>query len=446
MPIQHVDKEKSKGKTKLTVVETGREQAWTDDATFTYVGERHARVEGAEKVTGRARYSYDIQLTGQLYARVLRSPHPHARITRIDTSRAEALPGVRAILTHQNAPNIAWYEESKLFDRTVRFVGDEVAAVAADRQSLGNELRPGLPLCALFWMRETGALSAGTVALGLVDYVLWQLCGREPTTEPTIAAAQGTFNITAGDWHHSLLDHLGLGGVRWPRIGAFDQPVGEMRLGGHTLACFPGIGDQQSALAGAALQSGELSLNISTGSQASLLRNEIVPGNYGIRPYFGGQWLHTITNVPAGRALALLVDLLTELPRAQGLPLGEPWGYIAQAVAATPTTDLTADLSFFGGASGGALGNIHEGNLNAGHLFRAAFEYMARQYKACAQRLAPAADWERVVFSGGLAQAMPPLRAAIMQQLGGTYRLCDTNEDALAGLLALARLADTHTK
>lgn len=139
MPIQHVDKEKSKGKTKLTVVETGREQAWTDDATFTYVGERHARVEGAEKVTGRARYSYDIQLTGQLYARVLRSPHPHARITRIDTSRAEALPGVRAILTHQNAPNIAWYEESKLFDRTVRFVGDEVAAVAADSEEIAED-------------------------------------------------------------------------------------------------------------------------------------------------------------------------------------------------------------------------------------------------------------------------------------------------------------------
>lgn len=311
----------------------------------------------------------------------------------------------------------------------------------ADRQSLGNELRPGLPLCALFWMREMGVLPVGTIALGLADYVQWQLCGCEPATEPTIAAAQGTFNITAGDWHHSLLERLGLGGVRWPRIGAFDQLVGEMRLGRHSLACFPGIGDQQSALAGAVLQSGELSLNISTGSQASLLRNEIVPGNYGIRPYFGGQWLHTITNVPAGRALALLVDLLTELPRAQGLPLGDLWDYIAQTVAATPTTNLTADLSFFGGAHGGALGNIHEGNLSVGHLFRAAFEYMAGQYAACAQRLAPTTDWERVVFSGGLVQAMPPLRAAIMQRLGGNYRLCDTNEDALAGLLALARSA-----
>lgn len=139
MPIRHVEKEKSEGKTKLTVVETGREEAWADDAKFTYVGERHARVEGAEKVTGRARYSYDIRLTGQLYARVLRSPHPHAKITRIDTSKAEALPGVRAVLTYKNAPDIEWYEESKLFDQTVRFAGDEVAAVAADSEEIAED-------------------------------------------------------------------------------------------------------------------------------------------------------------------------------------------------------------------------------------------------------------------------------------------------------------------
>ncbi|KPV53135.1 hypothetical protein SE17_11365 [Kouleothrix aurantiaca] len=348
------------------------------------------------------------------------------------------------------ASNVVTWRDSRALDRHPAggTFFERLAAQLSegDRQALGNELRPGLPICALFWMREMGALPAGTIALGLADFVLWQLCGHEPATEPTIAASQGAFNIGTGDWHRSLLERLGLGGVRWPPIGAFNQPAGEMRLGDCTLACFPGVGDQQSALASAALQPGELSLNISTGSQASLLRSDIVPGDYGIRPYFGGQWLHTITNVPAGRALALLVDLLTELPRAQGLALSDPWGYIAQAVAATPATDLTADLSFFGSVNGGALGNIHEGNLSAGHLFRATFEYMAGQYAACAQRLAPAADWERIVFSGGLVQAMPPLRAAIMQRLGGTYRLCDTNEDALAGLLVLARLADEQRK
>ena len=89
------------------------------------------RVEGPEKVTGRARYSCDVRLPQQLYARVLRSPHPHARVVRIDATRAEALPGVHAVLSSANAPDVSWYEESKLFDTTVRFVGEEVAAVAA---------------------------------------------------------------------------------------------------------------------------------------------------------------------------------------------------------------------------------------------------------------------------------------------------------------------------
>src|SRR5262245_39274090 len=88
----------------LKVIETLGLPAWPADAQLTVVGQRHTRVEGAEKVTGRARYSYDIQLPGQLYARVLRSPLPHARIISIDTHKAEALPGVHALLTKLNTP------------------------------------------------------------------------------------------------------------------------------------------------------------------------------------------------------------------------------------------------------------------------------------------------------------------------------------------------------
>lgn len=63
------------------------------------VGKRgHRRLDGYEKATGKALYTRDLQMPGMLYARVLRSPYPHARIKRMDTSRAEALPGVRAII------------------------------------------------------------------------------------------------------------------------------------------------------------------------------------------------------------------------------------------------------------------------------------------------------------------------------------------------------------
>ena len=64
-----------------------------------YVGTRTIRPDGIDKVTGRARFGADYNLPGQLIGRVLRSPHPHARIVKIDTSKAEALPGVKAVIT-----------------------------------------------------------------------------------------------------------------------------------------------------------------------------------------------------------------------------------------------------------------------------------------------------------------------------------------------------------
>jgi xanthine dehydrogenase YagR molybdenum-binding subunit len=89
----------------------------------------YPRVEGPEKVSGRACYSCDVRLSGQLYARVLRSPLPHARIARIDTARAEQLPGVRAALCG----------DQRVFERTARFVGEELAAVAADTEEIAED-------------------------------------------------------------------------------------------------------------------------------------------------------------------------------------------------------------------------------------------------------------------------------------------------------------------
>ena len=95
---------------------------WNGNADFITVGQPYPRIEGAQKVTGSARYTYDMRLPGQLYARILRSPHPHARIRSIDVSEAECLPAVYALLSSANTPDIAWYQDdkSKLFDTTLR--------------------------------------------------------------------------------------------------------------------------------------------------------------------------------------------------------------------------------------------------------------------------------------------------------------------------------------
>jgi CO/xanthine dehydrogenase Mo-binding subunit len=72
------------------------------DCSQTYVGTRTIRPDGVDKVTGRARFGADLNLAGQLVGRVLRSPHAHARVVSIDTSRAEALPGVKAVITRDD--------------------------------------------------------------------------------------------------------------------------------------------------------------------------------------------------------------------------------------------------------------------------------------------------------------------------------------------------------
>ena len=97
--------------------------------------ERFIRPDGTEKVTGVGRYTADLNLTGQLHAKFRYADHSHARIRRIDTTKARALPGVLAVLTHEDVPDVLYGNEVKdrrLFAKEkVRYEGDVVAGVAA---------------------------------------------------------------------------------------------------------------------------------------------------------------------------------------------------------------------------------------------------------------------------------------------------------------------------
>ncbi|MDH3297278.1 MAG: molybdopterin-dependent oxidoreductase [Gemmatimonadota bacterium] len=108
------------------------------------LGRRSRRVDGHRKSTGSEIYTDDIVLPGMLHGKILRSPHPHARIVAIDTSDAEAIPGVQSVITGRDMPLaygiIPWTrdEHALAFDK-VRFVGDAVAAVAAVDEDTANE-------------------------------------------------------------------------------------------------------------------------------------------------------------------------------------------------------------------------------------------------------------------------------------------------------------------
>jgi xanthine dehydrogenase molybdenum-binding subunit len=99
---------------------------------LTVIGSRGPVIDAVERVTGQAKYTADLELPGMLVARALRSTHAHARIASIDTSRAEALAGVKAVITHHDAPKVPiWGNRTYVLNDRVRFAGEAVAAVAA---------------------------------------------------------------------------------------------------------------------------------------------------------------------------------------------------------------------------------------------------------------------------------------------------------------------------
>jgi len=114
----------------------------TASPTRKVVGQPVKRVDGIAKVTGRAVYAGDVEVPGMIFGRCLRSPHPSARIVSIDVRRARALSGVQAVLTGADVPDARYGRMCKdipiLAKDVARFVGDKVAAVAADSVAIAE--------------------------------------------------------------------------------------------------------------------------------------------------------------------------------------------------------------------------------------------------------------------------------------------------------------------
>ena len=121
---------------------------------YKYIGLSIPRIDGRDKVTGKARFGADTNLSGMLYARILRSPYPHARIKNIDFSKAVALPGVKAVITGKDLPPLGkmaqsfgaegWISANSLRKLVLAgdkafFDGQAVAAVAASQLEIAEE-------------------------------------------------------------------------------------------------------------------------------------------------------------------------------------------------------------------------------------------------------------------------------------------------------------------
>lgn len=308
-------------------------------------------------------------------------------------------------------------------------------------EPLGNELRSGSPMCALFWLAERNELPGKhIIPCSVHDFVCANLCKSYPCAELTSAGTYGALNLDSLDWYHSLIVELGLEDLDWPKLCGLGNVVGYFKTRNKSLPCYTPVADQQCALLGVTLRRRELSINASTGSQISLLASKVEYGDYQVRPYFDGQFIKTITRIPAGRSLDALVRLLCEITESEQGKIKDAWLYIGKAVESTKEVDLIVNLAFFSSGFGdrGGISNIKEKDLTVGAVFKAAFINMANNYYEAGLRLSRNQGWDSLVFSGGLVQRIAALREIISQKFHTEYRLAFSSEDTLLGLLVLA--------
>lgn len=109
-----------------------------------YIGKPIPRIDALEKATGKIKYMSDLGFPNMLFGKILRAKYPHAKILKIDTSKAEALPGVVAVVTHKDVPGVNGFgivvpDMPVLCKDKVRYIGDAVAAVAAETEVIAEE-------------------------------------------------------------------------------------------------------------------------------------------------------------------------------------------------------------------------------------------------------------------------------------------------------------------
>jgi len=234
--------------------------AWPETSV---VGTRQPKVDGYERVSGTAVYPHDVSLPGMLHGAILRCPHAHARVLKIDTSAAEAMPGVQVVITGSTpGADIPWYtrggqSQSTLFDPHCRHEGEEVAAVAAetpyqafdairaitvdyeelpfvidDAEAMADgapEVHQGGNVVGEPQIRERGDIEAGFAAAdAVVERTFRTECQIHAPLEPHGSVARWDGNkLTVWD------STQGVFSVQQAMAGAFQLPTSNVRVIGH---------------------------------------------------------------------------------------------------------------------------------------------------------------------------------------------------------------------
>ncbi len=319
----------------------------------------------------------------------------------------------------------------------------------------GVLLRPNHSVVAFTHYARENGIAPGTCFAMIGDALTWMLTGTRAFIHPTNAASSGMYSLRRGQWNRELLRKLGLGGLSLPEVKAAREPAGIYKAAnGNEIPLYAALGDQQASVLGIGTRAGDVFINIGTGGQIGYAANEPLPGPYETRPYFDGCFIRTITQLPSGRTINILMEFLKSIGRdvfgAEAAENTAPEG----AAAETPSLEeriwkyidsidfenigsepLTMDFSYFD-PEGGMVGGIKSENFTIANLIRSAYLAIAREYASHSADLAIPADAAgEAVCTGGVIRKNKPLFRCIEQVFPRPCRIAACTDDSMTGLL-----------
>lgn len=308
----------------------------------------------------------------------------------------------------------------------------------------GMPLRAGLPSCNLFFLNRSGYLEnfyeeKKLYFYTLGDYIIHRFAGIQPICHPSNAAATGLYHLEKNIWNKRLIDVVCGKCVEFPEIGSHEVVANR---GGVTYHIYPAIGDQQAALLGAGLmEKQELSFNLGTGAQVSLLTDMLEFSDVcQIRPYFAGNYIKTIPHLPSGRALNVYIRFFEDIFRRFHIHFDkeEIWKVLINSAQAEKS-NLVCDMSFFENAitdhMTGSIQNIGEFDLSVSSLMSAILKEMVKNYMWAADKIQPNREHvKRILFSGGIGKKIGLIRDQIAEHYSEDVTIQVAVDETLIGL------------
>jgi sugar (pentulose or hexulose) kinase len=314
-----------------------------------------------------------------------------------------------------------------------------------EMKTCGIYIKPSLGLCNLYTLLQSDTtIPRNGELFTLGSYIINDLAGNN-LCHATNAAPLGLLNVQDGVWDRKIIAKAGFGEITFPALAKNDfENCGIYVSHNQKLQIYPDFGDQQTSVLGCLPEKDDVIINIATGSQVIQPVDIFKPGQYETRPYFGKKFINTISNMPAGRNLDVLIQFLQNAIlqiTGQRTEADNIWNAIHRDFH-FEKEGIRVNMGFYStpdNMQGGAIAGINQYNLVLNNLFSAAFENMAATYWKNIEILCKGVQSIRkIICAGGVSWKTPELIETIQRISGHQTVLSTIPDESLSGFYRLA--------